>query len=408
MKYRIKAIHSAKPRATIKKLKAKRRRRADICILPPALSSAKTVRIDLAALFSVNALPCANIKKVRAARRIYTTVKRSFAAAISKIRIIRLSRVKKRETRLAFFSGVLTASSVVSFVCAIAVLGKLFFPYLKSYTSVIVPSLIGERLDDAALEGGNSFELLVSYENNPYVSAGVIISQRPSSGVIRKIYDKNEPCIISVTVSIGKSFNVIDDLSGLDGRLALLSLYNMGISAIPDYVYSDTVEAGRVIESIPPKGAFLYEDEQLVLKISKGKKTVSVSVPDLYGLGEAQAISILNSKGLILGEVTYSASSLPSGKIISQQYSPFSTVSKGSTVDITVSIGQLHQQKSVPDLYGLTAEEATDRLSQVGLIIGSVTPVAGGAPSGTIISQSIAAGTPITSAITSVDVWISQ
>ena len=77
-------------------------------------------------------------------------------------------------------------------------------------------------------------------------------------------------------------------------------------------------------------------------------------------------------------------------------------------MDVTVSLGQITEQKKVPDLYGLTKEEAISKLSEVGLVLGNVSSVVSGAPSGTVITQSVAAGTTITSSITSVDVGISQ
>lgn len=408
MKYRIKSIYFSKEKHNItKRLKAKRKHTCTPCILPPILSGAETEKIDIGALFEAKALPSAKKKRPSPVSAVFIVIKDLLRAISSRVRAM-LSHRQKKNLHLAFFGGVITASGVASVICALAVLGKLFFPYMRSYTSVTVPTLIGERIEDAEFIDGDSFELLVSYENSSEISAGVIISQRPASGVIRKIYDEDKPCIISVTVSAGKSFYQVEKLSGTDGRLTLLSLYNKGISALPEYVYSDTVKTGTVVESVPPQGSLLYDGETLIIKISKGKKVVSVSVPDLYGLSEAQASALLTSKGLVLGNVTYSPSVLAVGKIISQQYSPFSSVPKGSTVDITVSIGRMPEQKTVPDLYGLTVEQAASKLSDVGLVLGDIAKVQSGAPSGTIITQSISAGTPITSSVTSVDVGVSQ
>ena len=413
MKYRIKSIYFVKAKPITKKLKAKRPITA-LTVLPPILYKEQTIRIDINSLFALGELPEAKIKKVSPIKKLYKHMRTAAKAIGGQIAAIflkikrRLSQRRQKNLRLAFFSGVMTSSATVCIICAAAVLGKLFLPYFKSYTPVTVPMLVGERVESAEALGSEDFELLVTYENSSEIAAGVIMSQRPTAGVTRKIYDRENPCIISVTVSAGKSFYTVENLSGADGRLTLLALYNKGICVRPEYVYSDAVNEGKIIESIPPNGAFLYNGEVLTLKISKGKKKVTVSVPDLYGLSEAQAGALLESRGLVLGNVTYSPSSLGSGKIISQQYSPFSTVSKGSTVNITVSLGQITEQKKVPDLYGLTKEEASAKLSEVGLILGNVTAVTSGAPSGTVITQSVAAGTPITSSITSIDVSISQ
>ena len=152
----------------------------------------------------------------------------------------------------------------------------------------------------------------------------------------------------------------------------------------------------------------LYEGETLTVRISLGKETVFVGVPNLYGLNEAQATALLLSKGLELGKVTYSPAQEDAGKIIRQQYSPYEKVPLGSSVDITVSLGAQTQQKNVPDLYGLTTEEAAQKLSEVGLVLGNIYSVSSGAPKGTVVTQAPVAGTPITSSITSVDVYISS
>ena len=414
MKYRIKSIYFVKSKPITKRLVAKRPHKNALTVLPPIFSDSETVRIDINALFELGELPEAKIKKSSPFERSHAFLLKTAKAmrvriskAASKVKE-RLMRKRQKNLRLAFFSGVLTSSAAVGVICAAAVLGKLFLPYLKSYTLVTVPMLVGEQIEEAQSINGEGFALLVTYESNTDLSAGVIMSQRPTAGVTRKIYDAETPCVIAVTVSAGKGYYTVDDLSGADGRLTLLTLYNKGICVRPEYVYSDTVEEGRIIESDPPRGAFLYDGEALTLKISKGKRTVTVSVPDLYGLSEAQAKALLESRGLVLGNVTYATSTVGIGKIISQQYSPFSSVEKGSAVNITVSLGQAAERKTVPDLYGLTPEEASAKLARVGLILGSITTVASGAPSGTVITQSVAAGTPITSLITSVDVGVSQ
>ena len=414
MKYRIKSIYFVKAKPITKRLTAKKNQKYTLAVLPPIISERETVKIDLNALFEPGELPEAKIKKTSPLARAYKFIRK--AVKTTKIRIAaivlrvksRLSQKRPQKLRLAFFSGVLISSVAVAIVCAVAIIGRLFLPYLKSYTPVTVPMLVGEQFKNAQALNDGDFELLVTYENSSEVSAGVIMSQRPTAGVTRKIYDEKKPCIISVTVSAGKGYYTVEDLSGADSRLTLLSLYNKGICVHPEYVYSDTVEEGKIIESSPPHGAFLYDGEVLTIKISQGKKTVTVSVPDLYGLSEAQAKALLESRGLVLGNVTYNTSSVGMGKIISQQYSPFTSIEKGSSVNITVSLGQITERKTVPDLYGLTPEEASAKLSEVGLVLGSITSVTSGAPVGTIITQSVAAGTPITASITSVDVSVSQ
>ena len=410
MKYRIVSLYCIKNRKISKKLRAKRKNAPrGLTVLPPITTKRIYHEyIDLDLLFELGSLPEAKIKRVKK-HRLKHAVKKARQKTVSLwIRLRSRSSFKAPKIeRIAFFAGVFFATALVSLLCAIGVFSKLFLPYAKSYTPVTVPMLVGETLEYAE-ENSYDFELLVTYENSTDTPAGVVISQRPEAGVIRKIFKNGESCFITVTVSAGKDYYTVQNLVGKDSRLALLDLYNEGVSVKKDYVWSDSVPEGKIISSTPPAGAVLYEGETLTVRISLGKETVFVGVPNLYGLNEAQATALLLSKGLELGKVTYSPAQEDAGKIIRQQYSPYEKVPLGSSVDITVSLGAQTQQKNVPDLYGLTTEEAAQKLSEVGLVLGNIYSVSSGAPKGTVVTQAPVAGTPITSSITSVDVYISS
>ena len=417
MKYRIKSLYIVKGRKITTKLRARRRSFSssqELTILPPILKDRyEGEYIDLDMLFALGELTEAKPTHKKRHHKKGRIKKR--AASLRALTVKLYLRLKARSAikaqrpqRLAFLSGVLVSAVLVTVLCVAGVLAKPFIPYMRSYTPITVPYFVGESIYTVESTAPEEFELLVSYEANPSIEAGVVISQRPEAGVVRKIFKNGEPCIITVTVSTGKNYYTVENFVGKDSRLSLLSLYNQGVSVKEEYVYSDTVPEGTVIGSTPSHGATLYEDEVLSLKISLGKRIVTVSMPDLYGLSEAQARSLLSEKGLVLGDVTYATSSAGAGKIIRQQYSPYEKVAKGSTVNITVSLGSEAEQKTVPDLYGLTAEGAAQRLAEVGLVIGNIYHEVTGAPKGTVVMQTPLAGTPITSSITSVDIYIAS
>ena len=131
-------------------------------------------------------------------------------------------------------------------------------------------------------------------------------------------------------------------------------------------------------------------------------------MPSLFGLSETEASAAISYAGLTLGKITYQSSDIEAGKVIAQQYTPFSQLTSGTSIDITVSLGNAFTQKYIPELYGLTVEEAAEKLGAVGLVIGNIYAVSSGAPAGTVISQSILPSTPITSNITSVDIYVSS
>ncbi len=417
MKYKIIGFQYKSTRKKSGTFRAKRPRA--LCIVPlfpiPYTSTEYTESIDLDHLFELGELPEAQRQKnpkrfsvalLRILRAVGTTLA---AAGVLLARCVRsLFTFKKRTPpRLALYSGVLCSTLITALLSVAVVLAGLFAPYLLPHDELIVPELSGKSYADIRVALDSDFELLVAYENSDSLPAGSIISQTPAPGLVRKVYSGRAKPTLTLRVSMGKSFYTVEDFSGMSCRSSLLALHNSGIAVKQTNVYSDTVEAGQVISTTPAVGARLYSGEVLTLKVSLGKEIKSVRVPDLYGLGESQAAALLSSRGLALGKITYKSSSVPAGKVTEQQYSPYTTLAEGSTVDITVSLGTV-VQKQVPDLYGLTKEAAEKRLSDVGLVVGNIYPVKSGAPKGTVIAQTPIALTPITSATTSVDLYISQ
>ena len=413
MKYRIKSLYFVKGKKITKRLRAKRTSSVGLSVLHPVRQEKERVEyITLDALLELGRLGGAK-RPQKAKKRPFTAVKALFVRisefvgrAVRRLGVA-LSRLPERENRLSFLSGVLVSAVLVCALCVAGVLIKLFFPFMRNYTPITVPDLVGQELH--AVESiSDKFELLISYENDPTVKAGTIISQRPEAGVVRKLFGGGERCSVSVTVSAGKRYYNVEDLVGQDGRSALLHLYNKGVSVKIEQTYSDTAPTGQVIATVPASGAVLYEGEVLPVRISLGKKIILVSVPDVCGLSEPEAKAVLEQKGLSLGKVTYAASSAPAGKVISQKHSPYDKIPEGSSVDVTVSLGAAAQQKKVPDLYGLTVEQAKERLSEVGLVLGSIYYETAGAPKGTVIYQTPPVNTTITSTVTSVDIYISN
>ena len=417
MKYRIRSFQYRTQIKRVGTFRAKRTPTSLPRLLPPKATGygAYKENINFNALFEYGELPSPPRKnRVRLTASRVAAAFRHLAKKIGAVALFVLKFVMlpfkgagKSRPRLAFYNGVLVGAVIVTALSVTTVLVGLFGKYLLPYDTLTVPSLIGEMLSDVEAVD-NSYELLVSYEHSTSVPAGVIISQKPDGGVTRKIYDSSSVPCVSVTVSMGKRFYTVPSLEGLTARDALLELKNNGVDVNTVYEYSSSTPIGSVISTHPATQSRIYDGESLTLKISLGKKIETVSVPDLYGLNEEAARTLLLDRGLYLGDISYRSSSADAGKIISQKYSPYSSVPTGTRIDVTVSIGEHVTEKTVPDLYGFSVEEAKGKLAEVGLVIGSIYSVSSGAPSGTVITQTPIANTPITSALTSVDLYVSS
>ncbi len=361
------------------------------------------------------------VRKHRASaflRRVATKTKAFFSVCFRKLAtffwslghlIARLFRPKAEKSihTLPIFCGALCAALLVSALSVITVLLGLFGRYGRSYTQLTVPDFVGKEPQAVMATQTAPLNLIIQYEYNPHVGAGLVISQQPHGGVTRRIYEKDGYCTVTLTVSRGEEVYKVEDLVGLSRREAELTLHNHGIRSAITEEFSATVPTGTVIASSPALGAVLSADEVVTLRVSKGLPVISMTVPNLVGLSESEAAAKLTAVGLSVGKVTYAVSSRPVGTVIAQEISAYEQATAQTAVSYTVSIGNRGFTHAVPDLYGLSLEEARIKLRELGLVVGTVYSVASAAPRGTVIAQTPLSLTPITSSTVSVDLYVS-
>ena len=367
---------------------------------PPAAPKRKRIKPNFNRLYTVTkAIFCAIPRGLTRLARLV----RAWARSISPHP--KTARKKKLIHTIPVLCGILCAAMLVTTLSAFGVLAIFFFPYHRPYTSVTIPNFVGSTApqnEDAPLR------LVIEYEYNPLVSPGTVIAQTPLAGVTRRVYGSDGFCTVLLRVSKEKELYVLENLVGMTKRDALLILTNQSLQYTVIEEFSDTHPAGTVLSTLPAAGQKLRAGATVTLRISQGKQTHLLRVPNLIGLTESAANSLLHSSGFPIGTVTYQASSHPSGTVIDQSPSDHTEVEKGATVSYTVSTGSLYDTKTLPDLYGMTQSEAALALREYGLVIGSCFPVASAAPKGTVIAQFPLPDTPITSSTVSVDLYLSS
>lgn len=108
-----------------------------------------------------------------------------------------------------------------------------------------------------------------------------------------------------------------------------------------DDVYDAGISVGHICSQSPSAGTEVYTDKVVTYQLSKGEQTVAV--PDVTGLDQAGATSLLEGAGFVV-EVDYEeSSSVAAGDVIRQSIT--GSVSPGSTVGITVSKGAPRRQQ---------------------------------------------------------------
>ena len=346
--------------------------------------------IDLSHLFAI--LPAERPqKKPSRPRALLRRIRACFAAW--------RARRATRPSKTAILLGALCSASLVLLLSGTIILLSFVSPYLGRAESVTVPSLVGASALDLPDDG--RFSYIITYEHHPDVPSGHVISQSPTAGVTRRVARVGGTCTISLTVSRKKSAYVLPTLLGLSSRDAILELRNHGIPYTLTSAYSDTAAVGQILACEPAAGASLDGTSSVTLTVSQGPMTVYVATPNLIGLSEMAAQTRLLSAGLATGQVRYTLDDAPIGTVLSQSIPQSERVPIGTEIDLVVSAGRTHSDRTVPSLYGMTLEAATAALREAGLVTGEIS-----GKGHIVISQSPAPGTIIHSAIVSVDLHL--
>jgi eukaryotic-like serine/threonine-protein kinase len=134
---------------------------------------------------------------------------------------------------------------------------------------VEVPNLVGMSFDDARLKckGMNLYVQETARQFNPKQKKDTIMSQKPGAGISTKRENT-----IEVVVSGGAEPSTVPHLEGMTVSEAKDRLKNAGLKVgreIP--AFSEDVEKGRVIASVPPANDPVSKGKSIDLYISSGK-----------------------------------------------------------------------------------------------------------------------------------------
>lgn len=173
----------------------------------------------------------------------------------------------------------------------------------------------------------SSTEQKDGYEENQ------IIHQDVAEG---EMVDKNTT--INVVVCGGEESFALTNVVGQDYDTAVSSLEALGLTVSPDYEYDDSVEAGKVISMSPTEGSQVKQGDSITLTVSRGQE--AATVPSVTGKSESSAKQALSDAGLKAVVKSDYSDSVAAGKVISQSIDSGKSVAQGTSVTITVSLGQ--------------------------------------------------------------------
>ncbi len=249
------------------------------------------------------------------------------------------ARRRRRSRKVSILSG---ACGVLVFLIAVFVF--LWNYWLRDIFSVAerinIPNFVGASYEDIvnSSEFKKLFNFEVNYAIDPDVPEGQIISQDPEAD--RSMMVVPEGIDVSLTVSTGVRQTVIPDVTNKHYQEATIELQNAGfIVEIANTEASDTVTVDYVISTDPAPGEELAAASTVFLTVSAGPSIKLVTMPNLVGSTEKDAIARIESSNLSYGDTTYIHSDYDEGTVIRQSIDAYSDVEEHTRIFIWVSLG---------------------------------------------------------------------
>jgi beta-lactam-binding protein with PASTA domain len=141
-----------------------------------------------------------------------------------------------------------------------------------------------------------------------------------------------------------------------------------------DSVYTTIVPRGCIAEQMPLPGHRVKKGRTIKATINAFNPEM-VAVPDLVGLPRRQALSLIETAGLQVGQLNYvpdlTVDFVLRQTIHGREVSPGDSVQKGMVVDLVLGRGLSSQRTGLPRLTGTTLEQARNEILGASLNLGA-------------------------------------
>ena len=252
-----------------------------------------------------------------------------------------LVRSRRSAKGVMVVKGVLAAAIIVGLAVAVIYFLNYWNNRPEAGDDLLeMPNLVGQLYEDViANEEYADFNIQVREGNDPDLQPGEIMNQDPAAGIMVK-KDADVELLVNGGVGQVEVPDVVTDHMTLEE--AQQAIEDAGLHSQVENVADDEVEEGRVISTNPEPGTMVDSGSTVTLRVSTGPAEEMVTVPDgLVGDTLANVSAKLEEAGLVVGNVNRDdTSTLTVDTVISLSPNEGSEISKGSTVDITVSSGK--------------------------------------------------------------------
>lgn len=267
-----------------------------------------------------------------------------------------------RADRTTIAIGILAGLAILGL--GLILLFKLLGP--STETGVIeIPDLRGQEV--AVAQGTlTDLGLVVEQETvaDEEVPAGLVAGTDPVAGT-----EVDPGSTVTLLVSGGPANVEVPDLVGRTRAEAEALLADAGLrTGVITFEQSAVVAIDQVISQSPAAGSFLSEGGEVDLVISAGVD--ALVVPDVTGKSEADAVFQLSAAGFQSAQIIIErrpSADVTEGFVIETDPPPGEVVPADGTVLVAVSKGAV--PSVVPNVIGMSEEDATTKLEQFGFVV---------------------------------------
>jgi eukaryotic-like serine/threonine-protein kinase len=250
-----------------------------------------------------------------------------------------------------------------------------------------VPDVVGERSGTAAqILQNRGFEVDVVPIQSDTVAEDRVAGQRPDPGT-----EAEEGSLVTITVSSGPGEASVPLVQGLPADEAADELRDAGFRSARRGEFSETVRAGRVIETSPSEGSTVRKGSTVTLIVSRGRE--KVAVPAVEGKPRDEAERLLRQAELESAVTEREDEDAEPGTVLEQDPAAGTRIAKGRTVDLVVA--KEPAEVPVPGVIDATEEDAVEALEDAGFDVRVEDgPAATPDEDGIVVAQDPDPGTP--------------
>jgi len=163
---------------------------------------------------------------------------------------------------------------------------------------------------------------------------------------------------------------IVPDVRGKKMDSVVKYLQELGFEVLIDSTYEPTMRPLSVLKQVPDTGSYVKRGRAIFLTVNRVSAPM-VAMPAIKDLSYRSAAMILRNNKLLVGDTTY-RSDIASGAILEasingKTVSAGSMVPQGSKVNLVIGNGLGNTEWNVPEVTGMTVDEAILMLNQYNL-----------------------------------------